>query len=267
MSHPPRLAAGRGRALLSRGTALTRRAAVAGTLQALALLAACTSLPAPLLVESKLPAGGEAPSPSLTPTPVTPQATAGPGSPAPSGQAQAASPNLPTASCIARLPAAIAPTPVPYPGTTQKEPETGLHVTGPAHVVDLAAYRLEVTGKVARPLSLTLDELRCLPRTAADVVLECPGFFFDPQRLAGPTIATVLGLAGPQAGAETIRFSAVDGYTRDFPLVEAQVPENFLAYEWNGQLLPASHGFPLRGVMPARQGSTWMKWLLRIELV
>jgi DMSO/TMAO reductase YedYZ molybdopterin-dependent catalytic subunit len=166
-----------------------------------------------------------------------------------------------------RLPAVVAPTPLPYPGSTQKEPETGLHVTGPAHVMDLAAYRLQVTGKVARPLSLTFDELRCLPRTEAQLTLECPGLFFDPQKLAGTPLANLLALAGPWAGAETMHFSAVDGYERDFPLAEAWAPENFLAYEWDGQLLPASHGFPLRAVLPARVGSAWMKWLLRIELV
>ncbi len=236
MPDPSHLAPGR-------GPALTRRAALAGALQALALLAACTNLPAPVLIEPASQAGtGAAPAPP------------------------SALPAAPDAACLARLPAAVAPTPLPYPGSTMQEPETGLHVTGPAHVLDLAAYRLAVTGKVARPLSLTFDELRCLPTMQAEVTLECPDFFIDQETLGGTSLAGLLALAGPLPGAGTVRFRAVDGYERDFTLAEVQAPEVFLAYRLGDRLLPASHGFPLRAVIPGRQGSTWMKWLLGMEV-
>jgi DMSO/TMAO reductase YedYZ molybdopterin-dependent catalytic subunit len=49
-------------------------------------------------------------------------------------------------------------------------------------------------------------------------------------------------------------------------LDEIQAADNFLAYQWEDQPLPASHGFPLRSVMPARAGSNWVKWVRQLEL-
>jgi DMSO/TMAO reductase YedYZ molybdopterin-dependent catalytic subunit len=51
-----------------------------------------------------------------------------------------------------------------------------------------------------------------------------------------------------------------------FTLDEMQAEDNFLAYQWGDQPLPTSHGFPLRGVMPTRGGSNWVKWVRRLEL-
>jgi DMSO/TMAO reductase YedYZ molybdopterin-dependent catalytic subunit len=146
------------------------------------------------------------------------------------------------------------------------EPSTGLHVTGPAQLVDLDSYRLEVTGLVDRPLSLSYADVRCLPKVAAHVRLECPGFFADDLNLAGVTFASVIALAGPQPGAKSVRVASVEDYSMGFTLDELQIADNFLAYQWEDQPLPASHGFPLRGVMPARAGSNWVKWVRQLEL-
>src|SRR6185436_14287706 len=41
--------------------------------------------------------------------------------------------------------------------------------------LDQASYRLAVGGKVARPLSLALDEIKALPARTLRVTLECAG--------------------------------------------------------------------------------------------
>jgi DMSO/TMAO reductase YedYZ molybdopterin-dependent catalytic subunit len=224
-----------------RRTTLSRRAFIVAGVQTLALLAACAApLPVPPTATAPVSAGGS-PAPSAPPI-----------SPSPVG------------TCVA--PAVVAPTPVPYPGYTQVEPSTGLHVTGPAQLVDLDSYRLEVTGLVDHPLSLSYDDLRCLPKVEAHVRLECPGFFADEVNLAGVTFASVIALAGPQPGAKSVRVASVEDYSMGFTLNEIQAEDNFLAYQWGDQPLPASHGFPLRGVMPTRAGSNWVKWVRQLEL-
>ena len=155
---------------------------------------------------------------------------------------------------------------MPYPGYTEVEPSTGLHVTGPAQEVDLATYRLKVSGLVDQPLSLSYDDVRCLPTVRAQVSLTCPGFFTDEVSLAGVTFAGVLALARPQAKATRITITSVEGHTATFPLAEVQAPENFLAYQWGEEPLPPSHGFPLRAVFPARLGGDWVKWVNQLEL-
>jgi len=231
---------------------LSRRVVLVTTLQALVSLAACT-VPRPEPVASpKLVI-------SPAPTPVAPS---------PGGDQGARLTPSQGASCTASLPTVTPPTPIPYPGYAQQEPDTGLHVTSGALRVDLASYRLKVSGLVDQPLNLSYDDLRCLPKVQAEVRLECPGYFVDWATLAGPTLASVIALAGPRPGVATVTLTSVNGYSTHFSLAEAQAEENFLAYEWGrgGEPLPASHGFPLRAALPSKPGSAWVKWLEEIQL-
>ena len=60
------------------------------------------------------------------------------------------------------LPTIVAPTPPSeMPGESEIDPYTGLHVTGRPRQIELESYRLQITGKVDRPLELTFDDLRC----------------------------------------------------------------------------------------------------------
>ena len=230
-----------------RSTMLSRRTVLVTTLQALVSLAACTAPRAEPLLSPE-------PVISPTPSPVDDQGAR----PAPSQGA----------SCTASLPTVVPPTPIPYPGYAQQEPETGLHVTSGALHVDLTSYRLKVSGLVDQPISLNYDDLRCLPKVQAEVRLECPGYFVDWATLAGPTLVSVIALAGPRREVARVTLTSVNGYSTQFSLAEAQAEENFLAYEWGkgGEPLPASHGFPLRAALPSKPGSAWVKWLEEIQL-
>ena len=162
------------------------------------------------------------------------------------------------------LPPIVVPTPAHDPGYTRLDPSTDLHVTGKMQLLDLVSYRLRVTGRVERPLELTYDEIRCLPKVQASPELVCPGFFVDNATWAGVPIADVLDLAGLQEGVELVRFVSADGYSTSLTLEQALDRANFLAYEWEGQPLPRLHGFPLRVVIPGAQGNQWTKWVVEI---
>jgi DMSO/TMAO reductase YedYZ molybdopterin-dependent catalytic subunit len=152
------------------------------------------------------------------------------------------------------------------PGYTEVDPLTGLHMTGTPTLVDVSSWRLEVTGKVDRPLSLTYDELRCLSRVEAAPELVCPGFFVDHATWAGAPLSEILALAGVQQGARVIRLIAADGYSRRIGLSDEVLATGFLAYELEGETLPVLHGFPVRAVFPGEEGNTWVKWLVGIEV-
>lgn len=159
----------------------------------------------------------------------------------------------------------VVPTlPAVIPGYTELDPATGLHMTGTPTVIDLATYRLAVTGKVDNPLSLAYDDLRRLPKMTASPNLVCVGFFSDTAAWSGASLKTILEMAGVQPGADRVKMKAADGYSWTLPLEEALQPENFLAYEWEGQPIPVLHGFPVRAVIPAANGNRWVKWLLEI---
>jgi DMSO/TMAO reductase YedYZ molybdopterin-dependent catalytic subunit len=146
------------------------------------------------------------------------------------------------------------------------DPATNLHMTGTPARIDPATYRLTVSGKVDHELSLSLDDLRCMPRVQARPTLVCPGFFADTATWAGTPITYVLELAGVQPGASELELTGADQYVISVFLAEAVAGNNFLAYEWEGEPLPYLHGFPVRAVFSQALGNRWVKWLLRIDV-
>jgi DMSO/TMAO reductase YedYZ molybdopterin-dependent catalytic subunit len=167
---------------------------------------------------------------------------------------------------LCALPAVVAPTPSANPGYTNLDADTGLHVTGQAQTIDLAGYRLKVSGRVANPLELTYDELRCLPRLDCRCTITCPGFFADTTDWAGASLAGVLKLADVQRDAQSVELIGADGYSTVVTVAEALADDNFLATEWAGQPVPVLHGFPVRAVFPRLTGGTWVKWLTEIRV-
>jgi DMSO/TMAO reductase YedYZ molybdopterin-dependent catalytic subunit len=159
--------------------------------------------------------------------------------------------------------------PAVIPENMALDRETGLHMTGTPQKIDLKGYRFLVTGLVEKPLSLQYDELRCLPKVTAAPPLKCTGIFedwVDTATWSGVTIADVLNLAHPLPEAKSISMISADGYKVTIDLETALKPENYLAYELEGQPLPVLHGFPLRSVFPAKEGSHWVKWLVEINV-
>lgn len=235
---------------ISRRTFL-HQAALSGTA---ALLAACapnqqkpavslaSGTPSPAVLESTATDSGLAASPAVT-----------------AGSETNSSPGL------CKLAKLIAPTrPPTTPAYTELDEITGLHMTGTVQEIDLATYRLEVTGLVDRPLSLTLDELRCMPVVITHEDLVCPGFFDDEATWSGVPIKHVLDLAGVQSGAKDVRLVSGDAHISYPSINNAMDEKNFLAYAWNDKPLPVLHGFPLRGVFPGMAGNMWTKWLVKL---
>lgn len=161
-------------------------------------------------------------------------------------------------------------------------------------LVDAVAWRLEVGGLVARPLTLTLDHLRQRARVETPVTLECAGngralgtpraatmpWFVEgvsTARWAGTPLRDLLVEAGIDVSrSREVVFTGRDRgitkgidhrYERALPLAEALRPEPMLAYEMDGQPLPPQHGFPLRIVVPGWYGMTSVKWLDRITVI
>jgi DMSO/TMAO reductase YedYZ molybdopterin-dependent catalytic subunit len=172
---------------------------------------------------------------------------------------------------LTQAPCTLSPIVVPtlpdkIPGYTELDPETQLHVTGRAQVIDLESYYLEIRGKVTQPLKLKYDDLRCMPDIEARPTLVCPGFFEDTATWAGASLKYVLELAGVQKEASGVRLVSVDGYSASVSLEEALSEKNFLAYELEGKPIPILHGFPMRAIFPELSGNRWVKWLVRIEV-
>ena len=159
--------------------------------------------------------------------------------------------------------------------------------------VDEQAWQIRVDGRVARPLTLTLDDVRARPSRTLAVTLECAGngrALMTPRAMSQPWLLEAVGTAewtgtplaplleeaGPLEDAVEVVFTGLDRgvqgdveqlYERSLPLAEAKRDEVLLAYAINGQPLPPQHGFPLRLVVPGWYGMTHVKWLQSLTLV
>jgi DMSO/TMAO reductase YedYZ molybdopterin-dependent catalytic subunit len=161
----------------------------------------------------------------------------------------------------------IVPTlPEDIPGWNELDESIGLHITGHFTIVDPVIYRLKVGGKVNKPLELTYNQIRCLPKVTAKPRLVCTGVFVDEATWTGVPLKYILDFAGVQADANDLVLTSVDGYRTEVNLKDALQQDSFLAYEVNGQILPVLHGFPIRAVFPDMPGAKWIKWLVEIQV-
>ncbi|HEX4641340.1 MAG TPA: sulfite oxidase [Chthoniobacterales bacterium] len=155
-------------------------------------------------------------------------------------------------------------------------------------------WRLRIEGEVETPFELTYDELRTMESRTITATLECAGnnrLFLEPKvkgvqwelgavgnaSWTGVPLAALLERAKPKPGAiEVILDGADEGqvdktptpsgkisYCRSLPLSKART-DALLAYEMNGDKLSATHGFPLRAIVPGWYAMASVKWLRRI---
>jgi sulfite oxidase len=149
-------------------------------------------------------------------------------------------------------------------------------------------WSLRVEGDVDTPVSLSVADLRAMPAVTTTVTLECAGngraFFAPPvagiqwkkgavgtARWTGARFADVLGRAGVKPGGRFVHMSGADRplgtmppFVRQVPIAKAMHPDTVIAYEMNGQPIPAVHGAPLRAIIPGWEGAYSMKWLNRL---
>jgi DMSO/TMAO reductase YedYZ molybdopterin-dependent catalytic subunit len=166
-------------------------------------------------------------------------------------------------------PAALAPAEVRSYQGTDLSSVNDFHensIKGPQHV-DTASYRLTVTGLVNRTTVYTYDEvLATFPHYTKVVTLHCVEGWDATILWEGVLVRDILAAAGPQPRANTVIFTATDGYTTSFPLAYFQGTEILMAYRMNNVTLPAERGYPFQLVAEDKWGYKWIKWIAKIEL-
>jgi len=138
-------------------------------------------------------------------------------------------------------------------------------IKGPQRV-DIEKYRLEVTGLVHTPQSLTYREVLSLPIVKRAVTLYCVEGWNEHLLFEGVRLADLLALAQPKKGVRTVIFYAVDGYSSSLTYRDVSRLDVMLAAKINGKVLDAKRGFPFQVVAESKWGYKWVRWVSRIEL-
>jgi DMSO/TMAO reductase YedYZ molybdopterin-dependent catalytic subunit len=155
-----------------------------------------------------------------------------------------------------------------------RDPRTGPQgvpvnkTAGAAGVIEAAtsaSYRLRVSGHVARPLSLSLDELRSLPRREAVLPIACVDGWSASATWRGIPVRELIAMAGARNDVEVeVRSLQDQGAAYSSSILNpshASDPDTLLALELNGEPLHLDHGYPLRLIGPNRPGVMQTKWV------
>lgn len=142
---------------------------------------------------------------------------------------------------------------------------------------EFASYRLQVTGLVDKPLSLSLDELRAMPSRTQITRHDCVEGWSCIAQWTGVQLSRVLDEAGVKPAARYVVFRCYDSmgntlsgpayYYESVDLIDARHPQTTLAYELNGQTLPIANGAPLRVRIEQQLGYKMAKYIRAIEIV
>jgi DMSO/TMAO reductase YedYZ molybdopterin-dependent catalytic subunit len=131
-----------------------------------------------------------------------------------------------------------------------------------------AGWTLAVRGLVARPLTLTLDDLRRLPQTRTRVRHHCVEGWSAVASWDGVRIADLARLAGADPRARYVEFRSFDsGYWSSWDLESALHPQTILAHAMNGAPLRVEHGAPLRLYSAVKLGYKMVKYLTEVSFL
>jgi DMSO/TMAO reductase YedYZ molybdopterin-dependent catalytic subunit/thiosulfate reductase cytochrome b subunit len=145
---------------------------------------------------------------------------------------------------------------------------------------NFASYQLEIKGLVENPSSLSLNDLKALPRASQIVKHCCIQGWTGIAEWSGVSMSEIIRLARPLPQARYIIFHSYQmnkqqtvsaemevEYYGSIDLKEAMYPQTILAYEMNGSPLPENYGAPLRLRMETKLGFKMVKWIKSIEFV
>jgi sulfite oxidase len=166
--------------------------------------------------------------------------------------------------------------------------------------LESSSWALSIWGEVQKPMMLRYEDLKGLPSKEVVCLLECAGNSrstmqppaegvpwdhgaLGTARWKGVPVATVLEQASLRPSATNVLFEGADfgkertapgvlaptegSYAMSLPLEKAVHPDTVLAYEMNGESLPAEHGYPVRLVVPNWYGMASVKWLVNIRIL
>lgn len=126
-------------------------------------------------------------------------------------------------------------------------------------------WALEVSGLVAKPMRLTLEDLQRLPQVSNRVNHYCVEGWTAVETWTGVPFTELARLVGVTPEAQFVDFQSFDNdYHESWDLESAMHPQSVVAYGLDGKMLGPAHGAPARFYSPIKLGYKNTKYLTRI---
>ena len=141
--------------------------------------------------------------------------------------------------------------------------------------ISLKEWRLEVTGLVENPVTLTWDDFMALPQTDDVSDFHCVTTWSRLENhWRGVKFKTIAELVVPKENTMWVLCTGYDrdpgsgeDYTTNLPLIRAIEDDVMLVHTWEGKPLPREHGGPVRMITPKLYAWKGAKWIRRIEFL
>jgi DMSO/TMAO reductase YedYZ molybdopterin-dependent catalytic subunit len=126
-------------------------------------------------------------------------------------------------------------------------------------------WRLEIGGLVRRPVKLTLDEFKSLPRTELRLEHFCVEGWSAVSVRTGVLLSELARRADVAPNARFVDFESFDDdYHESWDIESALHPQTLIVYGQDGRLLDPAFGAPARVYSPVKLGYKNTKYLTRI---
>jgi DMSO/TMAO reductase YedYZ molybdopterin-dependent catalytic subunit len=132
--------------------------------------------------------------------------------------------------------------------------------------VDLAAWKLKVSGDVAQPGEYSLEQIQSLPRQRQNTRHVCVEGWDVIGRFGGARLGDFLRMAGANPNAKFLFLECADDYSTSIDMPTALHPQSLLCYEMYDKPLTREHGAPVRLSIPTKVGYKNAKYITSIRV-
>jgi DMSO/TMAO reductase YedYZ molybdopterin-dependent catalytic subunit len=127
-----------------------------------------------------------------------------------------------------------------------------------------AGYKLQLGGLVENKKPLALAALHAMPQTSQVTRHICVEGWSAIGKWGGVRFSEFLGRVGADLAAKYVGFRCFDGYYTSIDMPTALHPQTLLTLTYDGQILPAKYGYPMKLRMPTKLGYKNPKYISEI---
>jgi DMSO/TMAO reductase YedYZ molybdopterin-dependent catalytic subunit len=127
-------------------------------------------------------------------------------------------------------------------------------------------WKLEITGEIENPYTLTWDDYMALPQVKDVSDFHCvTSWSRMDNEWIGVRFKTLAEKAKLKKSAKFVYITGFDGYSTNLKLEECMDEDVLIVHTWNGIALPREHGGPARMITPRKYAWKGSKWIRGIE--